>query len=151
MREYLTSLVIVCAMCAVMQMLTPDGSSISHGMSFAMAVVILFVVVLPIPSLLSEARDSLRDIELPRADGTFDGVAWVESVSEEAIERALATAIEEEFDIRGVRVDATLEESAVTKTEVVLTGASAFADGKGIKKYVEESLGCVCEVILFGE
>lgn len=145
MSEYAIGVFVISAVVGVCSHISYKGKSDpSH---LALAVVLLYVLVSPI-----------RDMTL---DGSFVGVEYdksiigdgYEGVAEQAFAGGILSAIADKFslDEEDLRVEIDgfdFEKMKAERIRVILSGKAAFADNKGIEKYVNKlEIGvCECEI-----
>ena len=119
---------------------------------------VIAAMVAPLPSYLADAEDSWLDAYA--AHGTGDREAYEEiyrqtlaSADQTALGTYLQSALMTEFSLKSDAVSVTVslrEESAgsvPSGATVHLSGSGILVDPRAVASYVEELLGCPCEVV----
>ena len=155
MKEYLVSAIAVAAICAVVDMISPDGK-MKKSVSFALSLAVTLALVSPLSFSLSGIKEKSEAFisEVESAYDTSYSDTSLEYTTSEAANEGIKKAISEKFGIDKVNIETKCaldiigEAVIFEKVEIYLYGKGIFADTAGIKKYVSDSLGCECEVKL---
>lgn len=151
-REYLTTLLVVSAVTAVLGLLPSEGG-VRRAVSFGLAVAVLSVTLLPLPGLLSSAGGELSGVldRLEESESEENGFLLGKTIA--AVEEGIAAHLCERYGIKegalsvscdGDIVDGTLLLRRVTLS---LSPSAATADVPSIVRYIENNTGADCEVI----
>ncbi len=155
MKEYLTSVIAVAAICAIIDTLSPDGKmkkSVSFALSLAVTLALLSPLSFSISGIKEKSESFISEIE-SAYDGAYSNSS-LEYTTSEAANEGIKEAISGKFGIDKSNIEAKCKLNIIGETvvfekvEIFLYGKGIFADTVGIKKYVSESLGCECEVKL---
>lgn len=156
MREYLTALLLVSAVTAVLSFLSGEGAT-KKGVQFALSLVVLAAVVLPLPGLVGRIPDEYGDV-LDRLRGEYtEGEDYWQAATLAAVEEGIALHLCERYGLLegelsvsalGDIVDGTVILHRVTLS---VRGGAWAADLPGMIRYVEENTGAECEVIYRGD
>ena len=152
MREYLTSILLVSAVTAVLSAL-PSEERVRRSVSFAMAVAVLAVTVLPLPSLLSGLRGGYSSVLDRLEEESLLGSEWLEEETLASVSDGLRDHLADRYRISAddIEVEAfgdLLDGTVILHTvKVTLSGGAQMADVIGMVKYIEENTGAECEVI----
>lgn len=152
MRDYLVTILFVSAATAVLGIL-PSDEKMKKAVSFALSLVLLSAVVLPLPALLSDlSRDYSSYLE--ELEGEIgSGSDYLERATLASVADGIADHLADRYGIpRGaitVVAEGDIVDNTVILTRVVLSLASAAqtADVRSMVYYVEENTGADCEVI----
>ena len=156
MKEYLLSVVAVCAVCALVGAISVQGK-MKKQINFVLSLAIVTTLVTPIfsaiPSIDDMGRELLQEIgEEYSSDGVTN--TKLQSITSEALNRGIERALCAEFslDAEGVLVESKSnligDELIFEYIKVTLSGRAVFADSKAIKRYIQKNLCEECEVIL---
>ena len=152
MREYLVTLLCVSAATAVLGIL-PSDEKMKKAVSFALSLVLLAAVVLPLPDLLTD---------LPRDFGAYleelegeivSGSDYLEGETLTAVGDGIAAHLADHYGLARGAIAATVEGDIVDNTVILrrvvlyLAPSAQAADVRSILYYVEENTGADCEVI----
>ena len=156
MREYALSVIMVSLLCAVVSVLSPEGK-MRTSVSFSLSLVLIWVLISP----LFDALRDVNDISYEFFSNT-DGLYGEESINsdfekntEKAVCDGLIIALSDKFGIARSDLKAECEiriigsEVIFERTRITLLGRAVFSDIRKIEEYIEDSLGCECEVYLF--
>ncbi len=155
MKEYLISAIAVCAVCALVDTLSPDGK-MGKGVSFALSVAVTLALISPLFSAFSGIREKSESL-VYEIGSAYDGAQsdyGLEGATAIAAGEGISEAISEKFGIDreyiNVECQITLIGDVVIfeRVTVGLSGVGIFADTVGIEKYISDSLGAECEVRL---
>lgn len=151
MKEYLTSILIVSAVTAVLGIL-PTDERLRRTVSFALSLTVLSTVLLPLPTLLGHLdgfSDVLSELE-SEGEASTD---WLEGETLAATADGIRSYLVEEYGLKedeiAVSVEGDLIDSTVILRRITLrvTGRAAAADIPGIVRALEKDTGAKCEVI----
>lgn len=156
MKEYLISLVSVSLVCAIAAYLIPDREEkLKGGVDLALALVVLFSAVCPLPVMLEMSRSLLE----PERSIFDAGVAeesgeWLNGATKAALAEAIRRDVMREFGLTdgvNVSVCASLGSEIVIERVIVrLSKGAALADGLAIESYIESGCRAECEVLIDG-
>lgn len=156
MREYLVTVLLVSAVTAVLGIL-PSDEKMKKAVNFALSLVLLSAVVLPLPTLLSGLpRDYsayLEELEGEIASGSD----YLEKETLAAVGDGIAAHLADRYGIPRGAITAVAEGDIVDNTVILrrvtlsLSRAAQTADIRSIIYYVEENTGADCEVIYLEE
>lgn len=152
MREYLTTVLLVSAVTAILGVL-PSEERIRKTVAFAMSLCVLSAVVLPLPALLSDVRLEYSSILDSLEGETLKGSEWLEEETLATVATGLSEHLCERYGVAegelSVAVDGDLIDGTVILHRITLSlsGRAQMADAIGMKKYIEENTGAECEVI----
>ncbi len=149
MSEYMSSLFITCAVISVCSMLSYRERR-DFSTRFAFGTLIIYVALLPIVKFVSFGGGELSfDLEFDVGDYSED----YKSVAEEAFCEGVGRLISEKYGLKREAVFVLaegfdFESMSAEKIRVILSDTAAFADYKGIEKYInEQGLGrCNVEI-----
>lgn len=152
MREYLITVLCVSAVTAVLGIL-PSDEKMKKSVSFALSLVLLAAVVLPLPALLT---DLPRDFSayLEELEGEIaSGSDYLEGETLAAVGDGIAAHLADRYGLARGAISAVVEGDIVdntvilTRVEIALSPSAQAADVRGMVYYVEENTGADCEVI----
>ena len=150
MTEYLTSLLLVSAVTAVLGIL-PTEEKLRRTVSFALSLTVLGAVLLPLPSLLAGIGDVsglFSDLE----GGIAEGDDWLEGETLAATAEGIRLYLSEEYGIADGDIEVTLDGDLIDGTlilrRITLTvgGRATAADLPRIVRDLREDTGADCEV-----
>ncbi len=151
MKDYLTSLLLVSAITAVLGIL-PTEERLRKTVSFALSLSVLGAILFPLPALLGE-MDGFRDIlEELESEGEA-ATDWLESETLAATAEGIRRYLIDEYDLREEEITVTVEGNCVDSTVILrritlgVTGRAATADLPRIVRALEADTGAECEVI----
>ena len=149
MKEYITSAITVCAVCAVVNMLC-ESNKLEKQIRFVLSLCVVAVICAPVLSSLDgigAAAESFiyelgasENIDASHALGSEAAGVWIEDT------------LCRKFGIKkeNIEVSASIEiigeQVIFERACVYLSGGGALANIPEIKKYVQNALGCECEV-----
>ena len=155
MREYALSVIAVSLLCAAVSALSPEGK-MKKSVSFSLSLVLLCVLISPLFDALGDIKEISQDFF--RNTDISSGGDIVNSDFEDATERAvcdgLIIALSDKFGIGkdSVKAECSMRiigsEAVFERVEITLFGRAVFSDIHKIEEYIENSLGCECEVHL---
>ena len=156
MREYLVTILCVSAVTAVLGIL-PSDEKMKKSVHFALSLVLLSAVVLPLPSLLSDLpRDYSAYLDELESESVTGG-AYLERETLAAVGEGIADHLADRYGIPRGAIAASAEGNIVEGTVILrcvtlsLSPAAQTADVRGMIYYVEENTGAECEVIYLEE
>ena len=152
MRDYLVTILLVSAATAVLGIL-PSGEKLKKTVSFALSLVLLSAVVLPLPTLLSDLpRDYTGYLE--ELEGQIGaGDDYLEGKTLSAVGDGIAAHLADRYGIKRGAIAVAVEGDIVDNTVILrrvtisLSRAAQAADVRSIIYYVEENTNAECEVI----
>lgn len=155
MREYALSVIMVSLLCAVVSALSPEGK-MKKSVSFSLSLVLLCVLISPLFDALGDikeiGRDFFQNTDISSGEDVIN--SDFEKKTERAVCDGLIIALGDKFGIGKDDVEAECKlriigsEVIFEKVEITLLGRAVFSDIHKIKEYIEDSLGCECEVYL---
>ena len=152
MQEYLTSLLAVSAVTAVLSLLSGEGAA-KKGVTLALSLILLSTVILPLPGLLSKIPDEYGAL-LDRLEGEYpDAEGYWQAATMAAVEEGIARHLCERYGLAGDALSVSAHGDIVDGTVILhrvtlsVSGGAWAADLPGIVRYVEENTGAECEVI----
>ena len=149
MSEYMTSLFIICAVISVCSMLSYRERR-DFSIRFAFSTLIIYVALLPIVKFVcSGGGETSFDFEFDVGEYSED----YKSAAEDAFCEGISRLISEKYGLERESVFVLtegfdFESMSAEKIRVILSDSAAFADYKGIEKYInEQGLGrCSVEI-----
>ena len=152
MREYLSSILLVSAVTAILGAL-PSEERVRRTVSFALSVTVLAAVVLPLPGLLTGLGGDLSAV-IDSLDGeALGGGDWLEEETLATVADGLSEHLCERYSVGegdlSVAVDGDVVDGVVILVRVTLSLAprAQIANVPGLVRYIEENTGAECEVI----
>lgn len=152
MREYLVTVLCVSAVTAVLGIL-PSDEKMKKSLHFALSLLLLAAVVLPLPSLLSDLpRDYSAYLDALESE-SIGGSAYLERETLAAVGEGIADHLADRYAIPRGAITAVAEGDIVEGTVILrrvilsLSPAAQTADVRGMIFYVEENTKADCEVI----
>ena len=152
MREYLTTVLTVSAVTAVLGLL-PSEERMRRTVSFALSLAVLSVIVLPLPGLLSGLSAGAGDF-LERLEGeTAAGENYLTGETMTAVGQGLTRHLCERYGLGEGELCVTATGDIVDGTVIVrhvtlsLSRRGIYSDVPSMVKYMESATGAVCEVI----
>ena len=155
MREYAISFIMVSLLCAVVSAVSPEGK-MKKSVSFSLSLLLICVLISPLFDALGDIENISRDFfdEMNISDGGELINSEFERETEAAICDGLIAALNDKFGISkdnmsvecGIRIIGS--DLVFEKVEITLFGRAVFSDINKIEEYIEDSLGCECEVYL---
>ncbi len=151
MKDYLTAILIVSAVTAVLGIL-PTDERLRKTVSFALSLTVLGAVLLPLPTLLGRMEgfsDILSELE-SEGEASTD---WLEGETLAATAEGIRRYLIEEYDLADSEIAVTVEGDLISGTVILrritlsVTGRAAAADIPGIVRALESDTGAECEVI----
>ena len=156
MRDYLVTVLLVSAATAVLGIL-PSDEKMKRAVGFALSIVLLSAVVLPLPTLLSDLpRDYSGYLEALDREIAM-GSDYLKGETLSAVGEGIADHIADRYGIPRGAITAEVEGDIVDSTVILrrvrlsLAPAAQSADVRSIKYYVEENTNAECEVIYLEE
>ena len=149
MREYLITVLCVSAVTAVLGIL-PSDEKMKRSVSFALSLVLLAAVVLPLPALLT---DLPRDFSayLEELEGEIaSGSDYLEGETLAAVGDGIAAHLADRYGLARGAISAVVEGDIVDNTVILtrvtlwLTGRAAAADVPRIVRAIEADTGAEC-------
>ncbi len=151
MKEYLTTILLVAAVTAVVGMLGGEGK-MKKSVSFGLSLAVLAVIVLPLAELIPEAADAPS--RFPALDfSAEEGKEWFERETVAAVGEGIRAVLCERYAIKEAQLSVACEGNLVDNTvilrrvQLTLSGAAVAADVPGMVRYIEENTGATCEVL----
>ena len=152
MRDYLTTVLLVSAVTAVLGLL-PSDEKMRRAVSFALSLAVLSAIVLPLPGLFTGLSGDVSSF-LDRLEGeAAAGEGYLEGETMTAVGEGIARHLRERYDLKETELSVTVTGDIVDGTvilrSVVLTlaGRGVTADVPAIVQYTEKNTGAECEVI----
>lgn len=151
MKDYMTAILIVSAVTAVLGLL-PTDERLRKSVSFALSLAVLGTVLLPLPTLLGRI-DGFSDILAELESEGEASADWLEGETLAATAEGIRRYLVEEYDLRESEIAVTVEGDLITGTVILrrvtlaVTGRAATADIPRIVKALEADTGAECEVI----
>ncbi len=149
MRDYLSTLLLVSAVTAVLSVLPSEGQ-VKKAAAFALSLAVLSAVVLPLPSLLSGGKGSLDGLLAELEGEAAAGSDWLESETLAATAEGIRQYLCEEYGLSPSEVTVTAEGDLIDNTVILtrvtlwLTGRAATADVPRIVRAMEKETGAEC-------
>lgn len=156
MRDYLITLLLVSAVAAVLSLLRGEGAT-ARGVSFALSLLVLSAVVLPLPDLLSRGADWYGDLSERWEEAIPSDEAYWQGVTVEAVGVGIGRHLCERYGLAEAEVSVQVLGDVVEGTVILrhvsltLSGRAVTADVPAIIRYIEENTGAECEVIYRGD
>ena len=155
MREYAISFIMVSLLCAVVSVLSPEGK-MKKSVSFSLSLVLICVLIFPLFGALGDIENISQDFfgEIDISDSGEIVNSDFERETEVAICDGLVNALSDKFGISkdNIKVDCGIRiigsDLIFENVEITLFGRAVFSDINKIEDYIEDSLGCECEVYL---
>ena len=152
MREYLVTILCVSAVTALLGIL-PSDEKMRKSVNFALSLILLSAVVLPLPSLLTDLpRDFSAYLEELESE-SLTGSEYLKKETLAAVCDGIADHLADRYGIPRGAISVTAEGDIVEETVILrrviltLSPAAQAADVRGMIYYVEENTGAECEVI----
>ena len=154
MKEYVTSAVAVCAICAIASALAPD-TKMTRQVNFLLSLAVMASLVTPILSSVPYVEEMGRELlyqvcEEYSSDGSAN--SYLDGVTQNAVNEGVRRSLCKEL---GIREECGVVECQFTvvgddvifeKVFVSLSGEGIFADISAIKRYIRKNLCEHCEV-----
>ncbi len=156
MTEYLLTLIGMSALISVVGMIAPQKSKKYTRLICALC--LLCVILRPLPSILDTELFSVLDIESEETDSSESFYAEIyNNVIRDASAEKISNGLEDmmikdlelprgEFEVN-VDIDDSNGNIVVKRTTVMLRDGAVSRDPHAIVSYLEEMLGCKCEII----
>ena len=151
MADYIISVVVLCGVVGLVGYFAYPSVS-ERTLRFAASVLIIYTVIVPALSFVSDLGTDISDIvENIRQESSLRGDGDYLSVAEEAICQGIREAISSKFNMAPENIEVSIsgldfESMRAERIRVLLRGSSALGDYRKIEEYTE-SLGLgECEV-----
>ena len=149
MRDYLTTLLLVSAVTAVLSVLPSEGP-VKKAAALALSLSVLSAVVLPLPSLLAGRDGDLSDLLAELRGETVAGSDWLKNETLSATAEGIREHLCREYGLSSDELTVTVEGDLIDNTVILarvtlwLTGRAAAADVPRIVRAIEADTGAEC-------
>ncbi|MBQ8173829.1 MAG: hypothetical protein IJ009_00330 [Clostridia bacterium] len=153
MQEFVKTLLLVSAICALATVLLPEkNKKLRRAGEFAIALFVLAAIANPIAAL-REWQFDLDSLHYPEADlpaDDYTGDTWSEL--ERAVGEGIARDLATRYGVREADISAaptlTLENNELTISSLTLTfsGTAAALDLVAVRSYAQDTYSTACEV-----
>ncbi len=154
MREYLSSVMVISVVSALVSLLIPDGKKSKKYLTLVIGAVMLTVIIEPLSSL-HEIADGI-DITLPAEDTDAPEGGYLDLIiknAEAALEREVKSELFSRFKVHEKYADVYLRldgsdptDVRVAELTVRLKSYGALADARAVREYFSKKFSCEVKI-----